>query len=88
MDYGRGNDTVLSMEVVTATGEVVQLSNESTGPHAALWTAMRQAGSSFAIATTITAKVIDDLPPDEPTDGGDVRRVGRITATREGRRGG
>ena len=32
---------------------------------------MRQAGSSFGIATQITVKMIDDLPAGVPTDGGD-----------------
>ena len=32
---------------------------------------MRQAGSSFAIATRITVRVIEGLPPATPTDGGD-----------------
>ena len=31
---------------------------------------MRQAGSSFAIATRISAKVIEDLPPNYASDGG------------------
>ena len=69
LDYGRGNDTVTSMEVVTADGSIVQLSDAST--HQDLWKAMRQAGSSFAIATRISAKVIEGLPPSRPTDGGD-----------------
>ena len=47
LNYGRGNDTVLSMEVVTADGTVLELDEHS--PHADLWQAMRQAGSSFAI---------------------------------------
>ena len=68
LKYGRGNDTVTSMEVVTGNGTVLQLSDDS--PHAGLWKAMRQAGSSFAIATRIQVRVIDDLPPTFPTDGG------------------
>lgn len=69
LDYGRGNDTVTSMEVVTADGSVLELND--TSAHRELWVAMRQAGSSFAIATRITAKVIDDLPPNRvPSDGG------------------
>ena len=68
LKYGRGNDTVTSMEVVTANGSIVQLSDAS--PHRDLWTAMRQAGSSFAIATRISAKVIEDLPPNYASDGG------------------
>jgi len=43
--------------------------NEAS-PHGDLWRAMRQAGSSFAIATRISARVIEDLPPSRPTDGG------------------
>ena len=69
LDYGRGNDTVTSMEVVTADGAILEL-NE-TSAHRELWVAMRQAGSSFAIATRISAKVIEDLPPERvPSDGG------------------
>ena len=70
--YGRGNDTVTGMEVVTANGTILQLSDASpVGPVRDLWVAMRQAGSSFAIATKVTIKVFDDLPPTVPTDGGD-----------------
>ena len=68
IDYGRGNDTVTWMEVVTAEGAIVELSDAS--PHGDLWSAMRQAGSSFGIATRIAAKVFD-VPPSRPTDGGD-----------------
>ena len=42
------------MEVVTANGSVVTLNEAS--PHQDLWRAMRRAGSSFAIATKITAE--------------------------------
>ena len=59
------------MEVVTAAGEILELSDSSTGKERELWIAMRQAGSSFAIATRIAAKVIDSVPPTKPTDGGD-----------------
>jgi len=70
--YGRGNDTVTAMEVVTANGTVLRLSDASpAGPQQQLWRAMRQAGSSFGIATQITVKMIDDLAPGTPTDGGD-----------------
>jgi len=69
LKYGRGNDTVVSMDVVTANGTLLTLSEGS--PHNDLWTAMRQAGSSFAIATRISAKVITDLAPSAPVDGGD-----------------
>ena len=72
LKYGRGNDTVTAMQVVTATGAVLELSDASPpGAERELWQAMRQAGSSFAIATRLTVKVIDDLPPESPTDGGD-----------------
>lgn len=70
--YGRGNDTVTAMEVVTADGAVLELSDASTaGPQQQLWRAMRQAGSSFGIATRLTVRMIDDLAPGTPTDGGD-----------------
>ena len=62
LKYGRGNDTVTAMEVVTANGTVLQLSDASPPAQQDLWRAMRQAGSSFAVATRITVKVIDDLP--------------------------
>ena len=52
-----------------ADGAILEL-NE-TSAHRELWVAMRQAGSSFAIATRISAKVIEDLPPERvPSDGG------------------
>ena len=69
LKYGRGNDTVVSMQVVTADGSILELSDASA--HQSLWRAMRQAGSSFAIATRISAKVFDDVPSWKPTDGGD-----------------
>eukprot|EP01051_Picozoa_sp_SAG22_P013112 SAG22_NODE_1435_length_4424_cov_4.592695_1_plen_596_part_10 len=71
LDYGRGNDTVTSMQVVTADGDILELSDSSPPHHQDLWTAMRQSGSSFAIATRISAKVIEGLPAERPTDGGD-----------------
>jgi len=58
------------MEVVTADGKILELSG-AVGEHRDLWVAMRQAGSSFAIATRISAKVIEHLPPERvPSDGG------------------
>ena len=68
LKYGRGNDTVVAMEVVTADGRILQLSDMN--PYDGLWMAMRQAGSSFAIATKIVVKVIEDYPAELPTDGG------------------
>jgi len=47
---------------VTANGTVLQLSDASPPAQQDLWRAMRQAGSSFAVATRITVKVLDDLP--------------------------
>lgn len=80
--YGRGNDTVTAMEVVTANGTVLRLSDASpAGPQQQLWRAMRQAGSSFAIATQITVKMIDDLPAGTPTDGGDFFPSVRVPRT-------
>ena len=70
LDYGRGNDTVTWMEVVSADGDILQLSDESPPEQQDLWAAMRQAGSSFAIATTIAAKVFD-VGVGTTTDGGD-----------------
>ena len=70
LDYGRGNDSVKWMVVVTADGDILQLSDESTPEQQDLWAAMRQAGSSFAIATTIAATVFD-VGVGTTTDGGD-----------------
>jgi len=71
--------------VVTSTGEIIELNASSTGRERDLWIAMRQAGSSFAIATRIAAKVIDSVPPSKPTDGGDffavdIERLKLLTA--------
>ena len=69
LKYGRGNDTVTAMEVVAANGSVLQLSDASpAGEQRLLWQTMRQAGSSFAIATRISVRMIDDLPPSSPTE--------------------
>lgn len=50
-----GNTTLYSIDVVTADGEMLTVS-EAT-PHDGLWTAMRQAGSSFAVATKLVLKL-------------------------------
>ena len=56
-------------QVVAANGSVLQLSDASpAGEERRLWQAMRQAGSSFAIATRISVRVIDDLSPSSPTE--------------------
>lgn len=68
LDHGAGNDTVVGMEVVTAAGDILELN--ATSDHQDLWTAMRRAGSSFALATRIVVQTFD-VPEDLPTDGGD-----------------
>lgn len=50
-----GNTTIYSMDVVTADGQLLTLSDES--PHSDLWYAMRMAGSSFAVVTSLTLKL-------------------------------
>jgi len=53
---GRGNDTIVSMTVVTYDGSVRTLSNVSSDQ--SLWKAMRLGGSHFGIATSITARFL------------------------------
>ena len=68
LEHGAGNDTVVGMEVVTAAGDILELNAASA--HQDLWSAMRKAGSSFALATRIVVQTFD-VPVDLPTDGGD-----------------
>jgi hypothetical protein len=50
--YGLGCDSILGMQVVTADGEILELNDESTGPEAELYWALRGAGGgNFAVAT-------------------------------------
>jgi hypothetical protein len=72
LKHGTGNATVTHMEVVTASGALLQLS--PTSDHQDLWRAMRQAGSSFGIATSITVEPFT-LPPTTPYDGGEMFSV-------------
>jgi len=50
-----GNTTLYSIDVVTADGEMLTVSEAS--PHDGLWTAMRMAGSSFGVATSLTVRL-------------------------------
>lgn len=50
-----GNTTIYSMDVVTADGDLVTISEKS--PHEGLWTAMRMAGSSFGVATSLSLRL-------------------------------
>eukprot|EP00439_Symbiodinium_sp_Y106_P042480 s2204_g5.t1 len=59
--YGWGNETIVSMRVVTADGQIRTLSASSA--YQDLWRAMRQAGSNFAIATSLTVKVFEAPEP-------------------------
>lgn len=49
------NETITSMEVVTADGQIRTLSDDSDDQ--LLWKAMRQAGSSFGVATSLTIRM-------------------------------
>eukprot|EP00928_Gymnodinium_smaydae_P037403 TRINITY_DN25969_c0_g1_i1.p1 TRINITY_DN25969_c0_g1~~TRINITY_DN25969_c0_g1_i1.p1 ORF type:complete len:560 (-),score=41.91 TRINITY_DN25969_c0_g1_i1:215-1894(-) len=50
-----GNTTLYSMDVVTAEGNLFTIGHDSE--HADLWTAMRQAGSSFGLVTSLTIRL-------------------------------
>ena len=55
---GLGNETVTAMTVVLANGTVAHLS--AATPHGGLWDAMRTAGSSFGIATSLTVRFLEE----------------------------
>lgn len=57
---GLGNDTIVSIRLVTPTGQLKEVSAESTGENFTLWNAMRVAGSSFGIATFITVQYLKE----------------------------
>jgi len=59
--YGSGNSTIVSMEVVTADGKVRTLSDDSDDQ--SLWKAMRKAGSSFGVATSLTIRIWERKEP-------------------------
>jgi hypothetical protein len=59
------NESIVAMQVVTANGTLVNLSTSSTGDEAELWRAMRVAGSSFGIVTSLTIRLFD--APFRPT---------------------
>lgn len=51
------NESMVAMDVVTATGDLITIGEHSTGEEAKLWDGMRIAGSSFGIATSVTIKL-------------------------------
>lgn len=57
------NESIVSMQVVTADASLLDLDASSTGAEAELWRAMRVAGSSFGIVTSLTIRL---LPTPEP----------------------
>ena len=59
--YGPSIDSVLSMRVVTAKGDLIELSADSTGDEKDLWYAMRGAGHSFGFVTSIKTKVYPEI---------------------------
>merc|ERR1712232_505645 len=56
------NESIVAMQVVTAAGTLVNLSTSSTGVEAELWRAMKVAGSSFGIVTSLTIRLFDAPP--------------------------
>jgi FAD/FMN-containing dehydrogenase len=54
--YGPSSDSVISLEVVTGTGEILQVSETS---HADLFWGMRGAGFNYGIVTSFTYQVHD-----------------------------
>lgn len=55
-----GNETIYSMTVVTADGEERSIDHDSKHEEEKLWDAMRQAGSSFGVVTSLTLKLKDN----------------------------
>lgn len=59
--YGPSIDSILSMRVVTAKGDLVEISADSTGDKKDLWYAMRGAGHSFGLVTSMKTKVYPEI---------------------------
>jgi len=59
--YGWGNESILSMRVVVASGQILELSPSSDHPD--LWNSFRQAGSNFGIATSLRVRVHEKPEP-------------------------
>lgn len=59
--YGWGNQTVVNMTVVTASGDILVLNAKSS--HQDLWRAMLRSGSDFGIATSLTVRVFESPEP-------------------------
>lgn len=59
--HGFGNETVVNMTVVTASGKILSLNSNSE--HQDLWQGMRRAGSNFGIATRLTVKAFEHPEP-------------------------
>jgi hypothetical protein len=59
---GWGNASLVEMEVVLADGRVLLLGPNAT-EHAALWRAMRLAGSSFGVATRLAVRLHEEPEP-------------------------
>lgn len=58
------NESISSMQVVTSNGSLLELDASSVGAEAQLWKAMRVAGSSFGIVTSLTIKLFSN--PERP----------------------
>ena len=58
--YGWGNQSVLAMDLVVASGDLLRLDAKSK--HQDLWRAVRVAGSAFGVATSLTIQVWPNAP--------------------------
>lgn len=59
--YGWGNESVVNMTVVTASGKILVLNSNSS--HQDLWQGMLRAGSNFGIATSLIVRVFETPEP-------------------------
>lgn len=59
--YGPSIDSVLAIRMVTATGDLIEISADSTGDEKGLWFAMRGAGHSFGLVTSLKIKVYPEI---------------------------
>lgn len=59
--YGPSIDSVLAIRMVTAKGDLIEISADSTGDEKDLWFAMRGAGHSFGLVTSLKIKVYPEI---------------------------